>query len=122
MAVRDFTDLAAWQKAMDLVEFVYRMTKGFPKEELYGLTNQIRRAAISVPSNIAEGHGRQTTRDYLRFLAIARGSLKEVETHGYIAERLGYIGTPEKERLLQLTAEIGRITAGLIASLKKKER
>ncbi len=78
MALRDYSQLVVWQKAMDLVETVYRTTKTFPREEQYGLTSQIRRAAVSIPSNIAEGQGRHTTRDFLHFLAIAHGSLKEL--------------------------------------------
>jgi four helix bundle protein len=93
VSIRDFTELLVWQRAMDLVELVYCVTRGFPKEELYGLTNQFRRAATSVPCNIAEGHGRQTTKEYLQFLSYARGSLKEVETQVYISQRLGYIDT-----------------------------
>ncbi|MEN6494179.1 MAG: four helix bundle protein [Thermoguttaceae bacterium] len=120
MSIRDFTELLVWQKAVELVEMVYRVTKQFPHEELYGLTGQFRRAAVSVPANVAEGHGRQSTRDYLRVLSISRGSLKEVETHIFIAERLGYIDIRKKAELLQLTAEVGRLSAGLITSLKRK--
>jgi four helix bundle protein len=120
VSIRDFTELLVWQKAVELVEMVYRVTKQFPHEELYGLTGQFRRAAVSVPANVAEGHGRQSTRDYLRFLSISRGSLKEVETYIFIAERLGYIDIRKKAELLQLTAEVGRLSAGLITSLKRK--
>ena len=80
VAVRNYCDLVAWQKAMDLVEIVYKATSQFPKEEVYGLTNQSRRAAVSVPSNIAEGQGRRSDNDFRRFLAIGHGSLREVET------------------------------------------
>ena len=94
--MKDYRELIVWQKAMDLVEAIYRTTARFPKEELYGLTSQIRRAAVSIPSNIAEGQARNTTRDFLHFLAIAYGSLKEVETQVLIAERLGYIDESAK--------------------------
>ncbi len=80
MAVRSYRELIAWQKAMDFVELVYQHTASFPKEERYGLTGQLRKAAVSVPSNIAEGQGRSTTADFLRFLSIARGSLYESQT------------------------------------------
>jgi four helix bundle protein len=89
MTVRRYSDLLAWQKAMELVEEVYNITKGFPQDERYGLTNQIRKAAVSIPSNIAEGQSRGS-RDFIRFLSIAHGSLSEVETQMEIALRLGY--------------------------------
>src|SRR6476659_1156091 len=90
-AVRSYQDLVAWQKAMDLVELVYGATRGFPREEVYGLTSQVRRAAVSVPSNIAEGQGRASTKEFLHHLSIARGSLFEVETQVLVAQRLGYL-------------------------------
>jgi four helix bundle protein len=88
MPGKNYKDLIAWQKAMDLVEMVYKATGQFPKEELYGLTNQLRRAVISIPSNIAEGQGRNSRNDFKRFLLISYGSLREVETQILIAERL----------------------------------
>ena len=91
VTVRNYCDLVAWQKAMDLVESVYKATSQFPKEEVYGLTNQLRRAAVSVPSNIAEGQGRRSDNDFRRFLAIGHGSLREVETQVLIAQRLHYL-------------------------------
>ncbi len=121
MGLRDYRDLLVWQRAMDLVEVVYRATKAFPKEELYGLTSQVRRAVVSVCANIAEGQGRRTTTDFLHFLSMARGSLKEVETHMLIAERLGYIDDNGTAAILQLTTEVGRLSAGLIASLNKRK-
>jgi len=88
---RSHRDLVAWQVAIDLVEGVYRLTEGFPSEERFGLATQLRRAAVSVPSNIAEGAGRIGEKEFVRFLGIARGSLSEVETQLHIARRLGYI-------------------------------
>lgn len=88
MTVRHYSDLIVWQKAMDLVVHVYEVTESFPQREVFGLTNQVRRAAVSIPSNIAEGQGRGTTKDFLHFLAIARGSLQEVETQLLLAYRL----------------------------------
>src|SRR5512135_2077752 len=89
--VKNYRDLIAWQKAMDLVEMVYRLTKDFPKDEIYTLTSQIRRAVVSVPANIAEGQGRASDGEFHRFLTIAHGSLRELETHLFIAQRLGYL-------------------------------
>jgi len=88
MQVKSYKDLIVWQKAMDLVEMVYQVTRSFPKDELYGLTNQLRRAAVSVPSNIAEGQAHNSTAEFRNFLSIAHGSLAEVETQLLIAERL----------------------------------
>ncbi len=110
-------DLLVWQKAMDLVTAVYGLTRTFPKDELYGLTSQIRRAAVSVPSNIAEGHALKQTLAYLRHLAIASGSLAEVQTQLEIANRLGYLG-PEHRRIADDAEEVGRMLAGLRRSLK----
>ena len=105
---------------MTLVESVYRATNGFPKTEIYGLTSQIRRAAVSVPSNIAEGQGRNTTREFMHFLSMAQGSLVEVETQLTIAQRLGYVENQVETTLLAATAEVGRLLNGLCNSLNKK--
>lgn len=110
-------ELVVWQKAMDLVMAIYKVTRAFPKEELYGLTSQIRRAAVSVPSNIAEGHALKQTQAYMRHLAIASGSLAELQTQLDIASRLGYL-TPEATKVLGQADEVGRMLAGLRRSLK----
>jgi four helix bundle protein len=120
MAVKDYRDLIVWQKAMDLVESIYLHTRDFPKEEIYGLTSQLRRAAVSIPSNIAEGNARTTTRDFLHFLSIAYGSIKELETQILIAERLGYDGQKLTPTLLNSTSEVARLLSGLSNSLKRK--
>lgn len=120
MGARNYRDLIAWQKAMDLVDLVYLVTKGFPKDEMYGLTNQLRRAAVSIASNIAEGQGRQTTPEFLRFLAIAHGSLREVETQVMIARRQGYLTLEQEEATLNLSAETGRLIQGLMNKLSGK--
>ena len=120
MAVQHYRELIVWQKAMNLVESVYRVTKGFPNTEIYGLTSQVRRAAVSIPSNIAEGQGRNTTRDFLHFLSVAQGSLMEVETQTTIAKRLGYVKEQSERDLLESTAEVGRLLNGLCNSLNKK--
>jgi len=117
MANQNYKDLIAWQKAMDLVEAVYTATKLFPKEEMYGLTSQIRRAAVSIPSNIAEGQGRKSSNEFARFLAIAYGSLREVETQILIAERLSYLKRRDVEPLIELSSQVGRLINGLSNSL-----
>ncbi|HUA87050.1 MAG TPA: four helix bundle protein [Bryobacteraceae bacterium] len=118
MTVKSYCELIAWQKAMDLVEEVYKITKRFPKEELYGLTNQLRRAAVSIPSNIAEGQSRGS-RDFVRFLSIAHGSLSETETQMEIAVRLGYAKRTDLARFAGLAAEVGRLINGLSNSIEK---
>lgn len=120
MASQNYKDLIAWQKGMDLVEAVYTATKLFPKEELYGLTSQIRRAAISIPSNIAEGQGRKSSSEFMRFLAIAYGSLREVETQILIAERLSYLQRPDVESLIELSSQVGRLINGLSNSMSPR--
>ena len=110
-------DLQVWQKAMDLVTAIYRLTRAFPKEELYGLTSQIRRAAVSIPSNVAEGHALKQTPAYMRHLAIASGSLAELQTQLDIATRLGYLKT-ENLGIFAQADEIGRMLGGLRRSLK----
>jgi len=119
MEVKRYTDLIAWQKAMDLVEEVYRVSRQFPKEELYGLTSQMRRSAISIPSNIAEGQCRNGRREYIHHLSIALGSLGEAETQVRIAERLGYLSNEDAAQLLRATAEVGRLVVGLMHSLER---
>jgi four helix bundle protein len=120
MGAKNYRDLIAWQKAMDLVEQVYRVTKRFPREELYGLTSQLRRAVVSVPSNIAEGQGRTSAKEFQQFLSIAHGSLREVETQLMIANRLAYLPAEALNLLLELAAEVGRLTQGLLKSLAKR--
>jgi four helix bundle protein len=120
MAGKNYGDLIVWQKGMDLVEMVYKATGQFPKEEVYGLTNQLRRAAVSIPSNIAEGQGRNSVNDFRRFLAISYGSLREVETQILIAQRLNYLKQFQAERLMGLASEVGRLLNGLINSLDAK--
>jgi len=115
--VRNYKDLIVWQKAMDLVFDVYRVTAAFPREEVYGLTNQLRRSAVSVPSNIAEGHGRATKGEFIQFLCHSRGSLLELETQVLIASSLGYLDNSQQELLQTNIAEIARILNGLLSSL-----
>jgi four helix bundle protein len=117
MAVRNYTELFAWQKGIDLVEAVYLLSAAFPKEEIYGLTAQLRRAAVSVPSNIAEGQGRWTTGEFVQFLGVAHGSLCEVETQVHIAVRLKFVTPADAEPVFRLAAEVGRLIHGLKNSL-----
>ena len=115
--ISSFKDLVVWQEAMNLVEMIYRETKPFPKEEMYGLINQIRRAAVSIPANIAEGNGRKSRKEYLQFLSVANGSKTELETHLLIAERLNFL-TKEKSDQLQVQLQsVGRLLSALRKSL-----
>jgi four helix bundle protein len=120
MTVRSYRDLDVWQKGMDLVVDCYNIANQFPKSEVYGLASQLQRAAVSVPANIAEGHGRSHTKEFLNHLSIAYGSLMEVETHLQIAARLRYIDGSSLEKLLEKSGVIGRMLNGLIQSLNRK--
>jgi four helix bundle protein len=122
MGVRHYSDLIAWQKSMDLVVLIYKVTEEFPSKERFGLTNQVRRAVVSVPSNIAEGQGRHATRDFLRCLSIAHGSLQEVETQLIIARRLNYLREELQASLFDATSEVARLINGLMNSLSQKSR
>jgi len=115
-----YSDLVVWQKAMDLVTFIYKSTAVFPNEERFGLTSQIRRAAVSVPSNIAEGHGRKATGAYLNHISIALGSVMELETQLQIALRLDFIDANTCTLLLSQTDEIGRMLGGLRKSISSQ--
>ena len=117
--MKAFRNLIVWQKAMDLVELTYVQTKIFPSEELYCLTQQMRRSAISVPSNIAEGYGRNQTKDYIRFLRISSGSLYELETQYEIAFRLGYIKEQSYREISSLALEVEKMLASLINKLNQ---
>ena len=120
MNVKSYRDLVVWQKSMDLAVDVHPVALGFPKAELFGLTSQINRCATSVPSNIAEGHGRRTTGDYIHFLSISRGSLNELETQLTLAMRHGYISEAVHDRFLELTNEVGRLLNGLMDALERR--
>jgi four helix bundle protein len=116
---KNYTDLIVWQKAKTLVTEIYRITMELPKDEMFGLTSQLRRAAVSIPSNIAEGQGRLSKGEFRLFLGNARGSLSELETQILIAKNLGFMSEIEADRLLTMANEIGKILNGLIASTKK---
>ncbi|ACO31720.1 MULTISPECIES: four helix bundle protein [Acidobacterium] len=116
---RHFRDLLVWQKAMTLTQELYRATEGFPKNEVFGLTAQMRRSAVSVPSNIAEGHGRLTDGNMRLFLGQARGSLYELETQIELARRLDYLQAESERDLLESCQEIGKMLNGLLAVLDR---
>jgi four helix bundle protein len=122
MIVRHYQELVVWQKAMDLVMLVYATTDSFPQREVFGLTNQIRRAAVSIPSNIAEGQGRKSARDFIRYLLIFNGSLQELETQVMVAARLNYMSPTQQVAILDLSAEVGRLINGLSKSLAREDR
>jgi four helix bundle protein len=118
--LRNYKELKVWQKAYQLCLEIYKITKGFPGEERYGLTSQIRRSAVSVPSNIAEGYGRKTTPEYLRSLYFAYGSNCELETQISLSGDLGYMRAQEKEMLQSSIGEVERMLKALIKSLENK--
>ena len=119
--VRSYQDLIVWQKAMELVTKIYQVSNKFPRDEVFALTSQLRRAAISVPSNIAEGQGRSSRKEFIYFLGNAKGSLSEAETQILIARNLSYVSDEDLNTLLELSAEVGRILNGLLTSLREKK-
>jgi four helix bundle protein len=116
-----YRDLIAWQKAISLVTTIYAVTLAFPRVEMYGLVSQLRRASVSIASNIAEGHGRGTAVEFAQFLCLARGSLYEVETQIVIARNLSYLTSEEERNVLRSAAELGRILNGLIGSIRRRK-
>ena len=120
MTVQHYRQLEVWQLGMELAEKCYLATTNFPKQELFGLVSQIRRAAVSIPANIAEGQGREHTKEFLNHLSIARGSLTELETHLLLSCRVGLLGQAELEPLLGLTDRISRMLSGLRKALEKR--
>jgi four helix bundle protein len=121
MQVKSYKDLVVWQKAISLVIEIYGLTREFPGHEIYGLTSQLRRASVSIPSNIAEGHGRATRGEFNQFLGHARGSLCEVQTQVFIACKLGYVTEVREQAVIAMTDELGRMLNGLIASIERKK-
>jgi four helix bundle protein len=120
--ITSYQDLRVWQEAMSLAEGCYRLTRPFPKEEMFGLTSQIRRSAASVPANIAEGHGRENTQSFIQFLRISQGSLKELETHLLLSERVGIAQQTEVGPPLEQCSATGKMLRALIRSLQEKRR
>jgi four helix bundle protein len=118
--INSYKDLHVWQEAMALAESCYRVTRNFPKGELFGLTSQIRRAASSIAANIAEGHGRESTGSFIQFLRIAQGSLKEVETHLILSSRIEIMTARDAEPLIEKSEKLGKMLRSLIRSLQDK--
>ena len=115
---RSYRDLIAWQKSVAFVTHIYISTQNFPQQERFGLTSQLRRAAVSIPSNIAEGLARSSPREFHYFLSNARGSLAEIETQIQIARNLGYLKPDQSESLMACAGEVGRLLSGLMGSIK----
>ena len=120
MKLLSYKDLEVWKKSMELVKLIYILTKKLPKEELYGLVSQMRRSAVSIPSNIAEGQSRKSSREFIQFLTIARGSKSELETLLYITKELYPIDGEEIKLSMDLLSDIGRMINGLISSIADK--
>jgi four helix bundle protein len=118
--ILSYQDLEVWKKSMTLTVFIYEISKGFPKDGIYGLTSQMRRASCSVPLNIAEGYGRKSTKNYIHFLRISRGSLMELETYILMSEKLKYLETKNSKQALAQLEEIMKMLHGLIKSLRLK--
>ena len=115
--IKHYKDLIVWQKAIKMVLLVYKATKSFPKDELYGLTSQLRRAAVSVPSNISEGQARRSSREFRRFLTIAKGSMAEIETQLIIAEKLNFLQESHTKEIMTIHDEISKMLSALISKL-----
>ena len=122
MTIRNYRDLIAWQPAMTLVESVYGVTVNMPHEERYGLVSQMRRSAVSIPTNIAEGQGRRTDGEYLNQLSVAHGSIRELETQLLLSERLGFLPSRTVNPVLEQAAEVGRLVNGLANSIDANRR
>jgi four helix bundle protein len=118
--IASYRDLAVWQRAMELAALVYKLTARLPREETYGLGSQLQRAAVSIPSNIAEGHARESTKEYLRYLLVSRGSMAELETQLLLCQKLQFLSKEDVEHVLIVSDEIGRMIRGLQKSLTKK--
>jgi len=117
VSINDFKDLKIWQKGMDIAEQCYFLTRTFPKDEIYGMVQQIRRSAVSIPANIAEGYGRSYTAEYIRFLRITQGSANELETHLILSQRVGLCQQQKVQAILVLLQEERRMIVGLIKKI-----
>jgi four helix bundle protein len=122
MAIESYRDLRVWQEAMTLAEACYRVTSSLPREEMFGLTMQVRRAAVSVPANIAEGYGRNSKGAYGQFLRVAQGSLKELETHLLLTQRLGFAQETKIAPILSSCDSLGRMLRSLIRSIERSSK
>jgi four helix bundle protein len=119
-SINSYRDLRVWQDAMTLAESCYRLTRHFPRDELFGLTSQIRRAGASVPANVAEGHGRENTGNFIQHLRVSQGSLKELETHLLLAGRVGILQASDLEPVLSQCESLGKMLRALIRSPQDK--
>ena len=122
MTIESYRDLRVWREAMDLAETCYRLTSSLPREEMFGITLQIRRAAVSIPANIAEGYGRDSKGSYGQFLRVAQGSLKELETHLLLSQRLGCTAEESVAPLLSSCDSLGRMLRSLIRSIERSSK
>ncbi|MBL8545328.1 MAG: four helix bundle protein [Hyphomonadaceae bacterium] len=122
MGIQSYRDLNVWQEAMAIAEAVYLLTRSFPQSELYGLTTQMRRASVSIAANVAEGNGRETSGAYVQFLRISQGSLKELETHLFLAQRVDLATTEQVEPILDECDKLGRMLRALIRAIQEKTR
>lgn len=111
MVIQSYRDLNVWQKALDIAEAIYLLTKDFPQSELYGLTSQMRRASVSIAASVAEGHGRESSGAYIQFLRVSQGSLKELETHLFLAQRVGLVGSERTAPILDECDKLGACCA-----------
>ncbi len=118
--IKSYRELRVWQDAMALAEMSYRLTRRFPQDELFGTTSQIRRAAASIAANIAEGHGRENTQSFVQYLRIAQGSLKELETHLLLAQRVGLASGESIATLIEQCETLGKMLRSLIRSLQRR--
>lgn len=119
--LKSYRDLLVWQRALEIAVRTYLVTNGFPKSEVYGLTSQLRCASVSIPSNIAEGYGRGSRKEYVHFLSVARGSLKELETQVILSGRLGFAAQKDADYLLGESEALGKMLTVLIRSLRKTQ-
>ncbi len=122
MAIQSYRDLKVWQKSVALAVECYQLSRRMPRAEMYGLSSQIQRSAVSIPANIAEGHGREHLGDYLHHLSVANGSLMELETHMLIAVKLTYLNSDDIKPILLHSGEVGRMLSGLISKLRASRR
>jgi len=121
IGISSYRDLKVWQDAMSIAERAYLPTARFPKDEMYGMTSQIRRAAVSIAANIAEGHGRENSGSFIQFMRVSQGSLKELETHLVLAVRVRLVSGEEVEPMLQQCDELGRMLRSLIRSIQRRQ-
>ncbi len=119
-ALKSYRELRVWNQSIELVKTIYTSTISFPKEEVYGLTSQVRRAAVSVPANIAEGHARKGTKEFIQFLSVARASLAEVETLTIVSKELTFLNSQDSDAILKECESISKQINALITSLKKR--